>query len=208
MDVSKNRGTPKSSIFNKLFHYKPSILGYHYFRKPPYGSPWKMYIFFCWIEDTSFSLLLMWLAIFYIKKLQNLRFPSTGWNMISNWLLFYTLFSTSFGLITNPTRSLFHQTLGMGKCPPKSAHRKISNKTPQIVMRWRNPYSMWEGKQMTNIGILRLWRWKCGDQGGEDMETSSTPKKTEDLRDTSLMATRNRASVHQLRGQVVWNPVT
>jgi len=46
----------------------------------------------------------------------------------------------------------------MGKCPPKSAHRKISNKTPQIVMRWRNPYSMWEGKQMTNIGILPLWR--------------------------------------------------
>ena len=33
--VSKNRGTPKSSNFNRDFHYKPSILGYHYFRKPP-----------------------------------------------------------------------------------------------------------------------------------------------------------------------------
>ena len=27
MGVSKNRGTPKSSIFNRVFHYKPSILG-------------------------------------------------------------------------------------------------------------------------------------------------------------------------------------
>ena len=37
--VSKNSGTPKSSIwiykFNKLFHYKPSILGYHYFLETP-----------------------------------------------------------------------------------------------------------------------------------------------------------------------------
>ncbi len=27
MGVSKNRGTPKSSHFNRVFHYKPSILG-------------------------------------------------------------------------------------------------------------------------------------------------------------------------------------
>ena len=32
MGVSKNRGTPKSSILiNRVFHYKPSILGYPYF---------------------------------------------------------------------------------------------------------------------------------------------------------------------------------
>ena len=37
MGVSKNRGTPKSSHFNRVFHYKPSILGYHYFWKHPYG---------------------------------------------------------------------------------------------------------------------------------------------------------------------------
>ena len=35
MDVSKNNGTPKSSIFNWVFHYKPSILGYPYFWKHP-----------------------------------------------------------------------------------------------------------------------------------------------------------------------------
>ena len=44
MDVSKNRDTPKSSIligfpqiiyFNRVFHYKPSIWGYHYFWKHP-----------------------------------------------------------------------------------------------------------------------------------------------------------------------------
>ena len=38
MGVSKNSGfSPKSSIFNRVFHYKPSILGYPYFRKHPYG---------------------------------------------------------------------------------------------------------------------------------------------------------------------------
>ena len=36
MDVSENSGTPKSSIFNRVFHYKPSILGHHYFWKHPY----------------------------------------------------------------------------------------------------------------------------------------------------------------------------
>ena len=36
MDVSKNRGTPKSSHFNRVFYYKPSILGYPYFWKHPY----------------------------------------------------------------------------------------------------------------------------------------------------------------------------
>ena len=38
MDVSENRGTPKSSmlIFNRVFRYKPSILGYPYFWKHPY----------------------------------------------------------------------------------------------------------------------------------------------------------------------------
>ena len=36
MDVSKNNGTPKSSIFSRVFHYKPSILGYPYFWKHPY----------------------------------------------------------------------------------------------------------------------------------------------------------------------------
>ena len=46
MGVSKNRGTPKSYIliyFNRVFHYKPSILGYPFFPKHPYiaGSPFK-----------------------------------------------------------------------------------------------------------------------------------------------------------------------
>ena len=33
MDVSENNGTPQIIRFNKVFHYKPSILGYHYFWK-------------------------------------------------------------------------------------------------------------------------------------------------------------------------------
>ena len=41
MDVSENSGTPKSSIFNRGFHYKPSILGCPFFWKHPiWGSIW------------------------------------------------------------------------------------------------------------------------------------------------------------------------
>ena len=38
LGVSKNRGTPKSSIligYNRVFHYKPSILGYPPFLETP-----------------------------------------------------------------------------------------------------------------------------------------------------------------------------
>ena len=38
MDVSENSGAPKSSILIGVFHYKPSILGYPYFRKHPNRS--------------------------------------------------------------------------------------------------------------------------------------------------------------------------
>ena len=36
LGVSEIFGTPKSSHFNRDFHYKPYILGYPYFWKPPY----------------------------------------------------------------------------------------------------------------------------------------------------------------------------
>ena len=39
MGVSKNKGTPKSSILIGFWLYKPSILGYPYFRKHPYWYP-------------------------------------------------------------------------------------------------------------------------------------------------------------------------
>ena len=35
MDVSENSGTPQIINFNRVFHYKPSILGYPYFWKHP-----------------------------------------------------------------------------------------------------------------------------------------------------------------------------
>ena len=36
MGVSKNRGYPQIIHVNRVFHYKPSILGYYYFWKHPY----------------------------------------------------------------------------------------------------------------------------------------------------------------------------
>ena len=38
LDVSGNNGTPKIIHFNRVFHYKPSILGYPYFWKHPFGE--------------------------------------------------------------------------------------------------------------------------------------------------------------------------
>ena len=35
LDVSENSGTPQIIHFERVFHYKPSILGYHYFWKHP-----------------------------------------------------------------------------------------------------------------------------------------------------------------------------
>ena len=43
MDVSENSGTPQIIHFNRVFHCKPSILGYPYFWKHPYGSIWYVY---------------------------------------------------------------------------------------------------------------------------------------------------------------------
>ena len=47
MDVSKNYGYPQIIHFNRVFHYKPSILGYPYCWKHPYiskiaGSIWYL----------------------------------------------------------------------------------------------------------------------------------------------------------------------
>ena len=39
MGVSKNRGYPQIMNFNRIFHYKPSILGYPYFWKHPNKRP-------------------------------------------------------------------------------------------------------------------------------------------------------------------------
>ena len=39
LGVSKNSGfSPQIIHFNRVFHYKPSILGYHYFWKHPYSE--------------------------------------------------------------------------------------------------------------------------------------------------------------------------
>ena len=42
MDVSENSGTLKIIHFIRVFHYKPSILGYPYFWKHPY-APGKIF---------------------------------------------------------------------------------------------------------------------------------------------------------------------
>ena len=51
MGVSKNITPPQIIQFNRVFHYKPSILGYTYFWKHPYGKKVDSNIhieFFCY----------------------------------------------------------------------------------------------------------------------------------------------------------------
>ena len=44
VDVSENSGTPQIIHFNRVFHCKPSILGYHYFWKHPCGATLDLHI--------------------------------------------------------------------------------------------------------------------------------------------------------------------
>ena len=56
--VSKNSGTPKSSILhNRVFCYKSSILGYPYFWKHPYGKQVRIWVSKSWLNfcDLTFG---------------------------------------------------------------------------------------------------------------------------------------------------------
>ena len=46
VSTKKKRYPPKSSISNRVFHYKPSILGYTHFWKHPYTNIIIYIIFF------------------------------------------------------------------------------------------------------------------------------------------------------------------
>jgi len=56
MDVSENSGfSPQIIQFNRVFYYKPSILGYHYFWKHPYPKFHSNGIFFAGSADEKFQ---------------------------------------------------------------------------------------------------------------------------------------------------------
>ena len=61
MGVSENNGTSKSSILNRVFHYKPSILRYPYFWKNPYKKVLWLFQAFGW--NSSFTDLLVRLKV-------------------------------------------------------------------------------------------------------------------------------------------------
>ena len=104
MGVSENSGFYTQIIhFNRVFHYKPSILGYPYFWKHPYSnkndgfSSGKSY---CWGLS-----MLSWIffrccadppAIFYVKERSDLRliFNRPFWN-----IPYITLLQLHFGIV-------------------------------------------------------------------------------------------------------------
>ena len=65
MGVSKNSGTPKSSILIG-FHYKPSILGYPYFWKHPNGTS-CCFKSFLWGWTSESSGLRLWGISWFLK---------------------------------------------------------------------------------------------------------------------------------------------
>ena len=81
MGVSVKRGTPQIIPFNRVFHYKPSILGYPYFWKQPYVLSQKKNVA---------SKKLFFLFRLMIPNLQSEKtFSSTSWRIIpvSKWLI-------------------------------------------------------------------------------------------------------------------------
>ena len=52
MDVSENSGTPKIIHFNRVFHYKASIWGYHYFPKHPNSGTQRGYVAWCFMWNS------------------------------------------------------------------------------------------------------------------------------------------------------------
>ena len=57
MEISWNKGTPKSSYFNGIFPYEPSIWGYPQFGNPPYVG-----ISMNFVEGVIFSKNLTWIC--------------------------------------------------------------------------------------------------------------------------------------------------
>ena len=79
MDVSENSGTPKSSILIRVFHYKPSILGYHYFRKHPYPKIWTLDFRGTWQPEHSWTLE----GVESVGRgSSNFRLRKNGWNFM------------------------------------------------------------------------------------------------------------------------------
>ena len=74
MGVSKKNGTPKSSILIGVFHHKPSILGYPYFRKHPYQCSSIYFMMKLWtvfdfkpFQTSINAQLTMWGPKFHVK---------------------------------------------------------------------------------------------------------------------------------------------
>ena len=55
MDVSENSGTPPIINFNRVFHYEPSILGYHYF-----WNTYMNFLYYRFSTSVKFALFNSW----------------------------------------------------------------------------------------------------------------------------------------------------
>ena len=91
--VSLNGGfSPQIIHFNRVFHYKPSILGYHHFRKPPYwvgknlsnslGCKISYFWVYLWTNGWNETMVILWLTLHWycvLVKFLNMR----GWHCTS-----------------------------------------------------------------------------------------------------------------------------
>ena len=164
MDVSENNGTPKSSSLIGFSFYKPSILGYPYFRKPPiyYISSWGHPGVFAAVGFRDFTPAVSWVQASGKDSLRDGGKPLPGalgknpgrfYPGTLEWYHFYPLFWRINPLYSSSFWHHFKEVLGThfkGYLPevPSQFHRlKIkrddgeSKDSPVVVslVRWVEP---------------------------------------------------------------------
>ena len=89
MDVSQKLWYPQIIHFNRVFHYKLSILGYPYFWKHPYGCVCRELFFFGLCPFFCWGCFFLWVVVRRIKVTgfhRNFRRFRTPGNLTKNWL--------------------------------------------------------------------------------------------------------------------------
>ncbi len=89
MGISKNNGTPQIIHFNRVFHYKPSILG-----TPIFGNIHIMYIEYAGISHQVNTVLKEKLLLLKVPN----RWRLEGWVI---WILGFCTLSLSYLLVQN-----------------------------------------------------------------------------------------------------------
>ena len=88
---------PQITLFNRVFHCKPSILGYHHFRKPPY-------------VDVCASVFFFWHTIDWCASYSSKTEVTRKFLMLLRVLIVLQDTITPYSIRINMNHTLFHDT--------------------------------------------------------------------------------------------------